>query len=568
MTTDFWQRKSTAFTGCLFLGLVAVSLFVIRLAGPSNLMDDDQERPAAYVMDVVQNGNWLCQRDATGDITSKPPLYTWLAALASLPFGRVTLPTLYLPSAISTLAIAWLILAVGRARFGLAAAFWAALTYLLSLVAIKQVALARTDGLFSLTIAIAALLAYQAWQKQRGWTWFWLAAAAATLTKGPLGVVLAAGGLLAAVWEWRSGRTVPVKGPHWLGIALFLLIAGGWFALAYHKMGQPLINKMIRQEAVEAVSNTRGDLIGSEFYKPFLYFLARFGPWSLIACLGFWRVMRRPAVDPQERRFERFLLCWFLVGLVIFSMSPHQRGDLLWPLIPPAAWLGGREIARWLSGVKPAVIIPGTLAVTLGLVVVGILYYRQAAQTNVYYKRTQGMQQLAATIRDRVGEQFPLTHVDDPFALQFDLGTMRQAVSTERAAELLRGNSAAFVVVGDWSKLKKLLGTAATSVHELAGWPASEQPFVRIVSNHPRLEWTSDMVAAWGTLRLEIEKSRLTYATETEFSLRSEDPHGAVAVTNESEMPRRVRARITGNGWTASGERLLAKGETLRVEHE
>jgi hypothetical protein len=38
-----------------------------------------------------------------------------------------------------------------------------------------------------------------------GWVWFWLAAAAATLTKGPLGVRLAGLGLctLAAGEAWR-----------------------------------------------------------------------------------------------------------------------------------------------------------------------------------------------------------------------------------------------------------------------------------------------------------------------------------------------------------------------------
>lgn len=569
MTTDFWQRKSTSGAAYLYLGLVALSLFLMRVNGPSNLMDDDQERPAAYVMDVVQNGNWLCQRDATGDITSKPPLYTWLAAFVSLPFGRVTLGTLYLPAAISALAIAWLILGIGRVRFGLAAGFWGALTYLLSFVAIKQVALARTDGLFALTVAIAALLACRAWEIQRGWTWFWLAAAAATLTKGPLGVVLAAGGLTAAVWEWRSGRTLPVRGSHWLGIALFVLIAGGWFALAYREMGPPLINKMIRQElTVEAMSNVRGDPLGKEFYKPFLYFLARFAPWSVVACLGFWRVIRRPAADLRERRFERFLLCWFLVGLLIFSISSHQRGDLLWPLIPAAALLGGRELARWLNPLRPRVTVPATIVVTVGLLFFGAMYYRHAALTNVFYRRTQGMQQLAAQIRDRVGEQFPLTHVDDPFALQFDLGKVRQTVSAERAAELLRGDAAAFVVVRDWSKLKKMLGVAATSMHELAAWPSSEEPFVRIVSNYPRLEWTGHVAAVWGTLRVQIDQARLMRANETELVLRSEGTQGAVTVTNESDTPRRVRAKIVGDGWVGDGERLLAKGETLHVSHE
>src|SRR5689334_4168133 len=78
---------------------LALLLFALRLFSPSNFLDQDQERPASYILDVLKNGNWLCQRDFTGDITSKPPLYTWICALLSLPFGRVTLFALWLPGA-------------------------------------------------------------------------------------------------------------------------------------------------------------------------------------------------------------------------------------------------------------------------------------------------------------------------------------------------------------------------------------------------------------------------------------------------------------------------------------
>src|SRR5215217_1115770 len=77
------------------IGLVGAALFVIRVASPSNLLDQDQERPASYVLDVVKNNNWICQRDLFGEITSKPPLYTWLCAVFSNLTGGVNLFSLY-----------------------------------------------------------------------------------------------------------------------------------------------------------------------------------------------------------------------------------------------------------------------------------------------------------------------------------------------------------------------------------------------------------------------------------------------------------------------------------------
>ena len=81
--------------------ILAALLFALRLAAPPNLLDQDRERPGTYVLDVVKNGNWLCQRDLNGEITSKLPLYTWLTALVAFARGGVDEFALYLPGALS-----------------------------------------------------------------------------------------------------------------------------------------------------------------------------------------------------------------------------------------------------------------------------------------------------------------------------------------------------------------------------------------------------------------------------------------------------------------------------------
>src|SRR5712664_4641220 len=83
------------------LSILAAVIFAMRLVAPPNLLDQDQERPASYVLDVVKNGNWLCQRDLSGDITSKPPLYTWVCALLTLACGRINILCIYLPGALA-----------------------------------------------------------------------------------------------------------------------------------------------------------------------------------------------------------------------------------------------------------------------------------------------------------------------------------------------------------------------------------------------------------------------------------------------------------------------------------
>src|SRR5258706_70614 len=113
------------------LGIIWLAMFAIAVTGFPNLMDNER-RVGAYVQDAVQNGNWIGRRDATGDIVSKPPLLIWIASLVTLPIGHLTRFALYLPSALGTVGTVWLVLLVGRARFGLIAGFLGASIYLLS----------------------------------------------------------------------------------------------------------------------------------------------------------------------------------------------------------------------------------------------------------------------------------------------------------------------------------------------------------------------------------------------------------------------------------------------------
>ena len=554
-------------TGYLLIGLVAVSLFALRLLLPSDLGDKAQEQFAAYVLDAVHNGHWISQYHIDGSVTSKPPLYTWLAAIATLPFEKANLFALYLPCAIATLGIAWLLYGTGTASFNSSAGLLAGLTYLLSHVAAKQIALARPDGVFALCITIAAVTAYRAWVLGRGWTWFWMASAAATLTKGPLGLLLASGGLLAVLWEKRSGHPTGLRGTHWPGVGLFLLMTVGWFALAYHAVGQPLIDKMIFRELFgHAIRDYRGSLPLEHFYLTPIHFALRFAPWSLFALLGFWRVWRSPSDNPNERRFERFVFCWFFSGLIVFSLAAHQRGDLLFPLIPAAALMAGRELARLTGSLKRPIFLAASAFVVLVVFAGNALYYGGWIQRGVRFEQTQGMQQLAAAVRQQTGENFPLVYVDTRFALQFFLNTFSPLVSPERAGQLLSGEAAVFVAVIDYDAVRSRLLNKSLQLYEVARWPLSDSPHIRIISNHPRLEWTEEMVSISHSILFRLHHVRLLKRHGMDFTVQRISGSGWIELVNESNQPHLVRVTIAGEGKADTKERLLEAGALWRVE--
>src|SRR6185503_6827461 len=324
-------------------------MFTIALSGFPNLVDNER-RVGAYVLDAVQNGHWFIQTDVTGALASKPPLLTWMAALVTLAFGEINRFAIYFPSALAAMAVALIILGAGTRYFGWRAGFLGGLMYLLCVAGDHQVMTARYDGLLALPVTLAALAAFRAWSLGRGWTWFWLAGAIGTLAKGPIALVLGGAGLAAHFWERRTGHESRLRGSHWLGVLLFLTICGGWFLLAYADMGPALTEKMLGRElAAHATGAGRDEAMFLGFYAPPLSFLGEFAPWSVVAAVAFWRVWRRPAPEDEARRLERFLSCWFFLGLLLFCIAAHQRTRLIYPLLPAAALLAGRELARWVQ---------------------------------------------------------------------------------------------------------------------------------------------------------------------------------------------------------------------------
>lgn len=352
----------------LFLvGALCILIFLIRITGPTDLEGWAQHRNVGYVMDMMWQGNWIVQHDIQGRILSKPPLHTWLIAPFAAVFG-VDRVAMTIPSFLAVLGLSLVVFFEGRRRFGVMAGGLAALSVVLAPMVSKHIALVRSDPVFALAITVGAFAAFRAWETGRGWTLFWFAGAVATLTKGPLGLILAAAGLLAFFWERRTDPAVPRPGGSQLpGVVLFLAVTLSWFLLALRDQGFDLIDKMFFDELVgQAVGSRKDRFPGENLPKPTLFLLLRFLPFSIFFFYGLWRVFRKPAADPRERRFERFLAAWVLTGLVIFSLAAHHRADLLLPLWPACALLAGREMLCFARRI-------GTTRFTVGLATVCVV---------------------------------------------------------------------------------------------------------------------------------------------------------------------------------------------------
>jgi len=548
----------------ILVAAIAACIFAIRMMAPPNLLDQDQERPASYVLDVIKNGNWLCQRDWTGDITSKPPLYTWLCAIATQPFGRINLFALYLPGALAGFGIAWLLFHFGRVSFGARSALFGALMSMLTSAGFKEFGLARTDGVFAFMVTGAALLAFKAWMTGRGWTWFWLMTAAATLTKGPLGLVLPAGGLLACVWEKKSGDALPIRGAYLRGALLFILITAGWLLASYWQYGTPVLKKLLLKEFVgQAAGTTVKHAPGTLIYQPPLYYLGRAAPWSLLAYWGLWRIWRRPSAEINARRLERFLFCWFAVGLALFSIAPHQRADHLWPIMPAGALIAGVELARLTQSFSPRVVYHCSAVVIITILLGFSCYYFGPGARVPIISQTVAIKKLAAAIEQKGGKEFPLTHVDDPIGLQVYLNTLRPRVSYERAARLLRGSRPAFVAINDLKKLESAgHEDNKLSYTKLLSTGSGKTNVTYIIGNRSTFERANSMACCFGPIFIHTSDAWLLNLTEKEACFEITTEPGQILVTNESPEPRDMSVCFFSNGVHQPRRKKLAGNES------
>ncbi len=467
--------------------LIWASLFLLRWSAPSDLLDKDQERPAAYMADAALNGHWIVQVDDHGRVCSKPPVYTWMGAGLILLTGRINAFALYFPSALGVLGCCLLMWFMGRQRMGAQAAFLGAAFILLSPIGLRILYLARTDAVFSLTTFLTACLGYGCWRKGWRWIWFWLAATLAALTKGPLGVVLALGGFIGLLGQKRHrGLNKNVRLHHIMGVLLFFTIGLGWLWLAYHQLGNAVIEKIIGIELYGHVdwSSEKYSPGASFLVMPTFYFVSRFFPWSLPALVGLWRVWKHPDPDDEVRCFERFMAAYLCFGLILFTLSPHQRPDHLFPLLPAAGLLGGRVVTQWFEKRgRMRYLMPAVIGLWMVMLAgYSIYYFKIDPETNSWFAKTAGLQQLAERYASSNEDVRALYFVDTPYGLQFYLNTMKQRISYQKAAQLLQEQPEIRIAAKHPDRLKSLL-PSGYELEEMMRWPRTGEGSFYILRN-------------------------------------------------------------------------------------
>lgn len=425
---------------------------LVRLSGPSDWFDNDQNKVAAYLLDIWNNGHFFVQQEEGTMVASKPPMYQWLAYVVSCALGAVSEASLKMPSVLAGLGVVWLTYVLGARWFGRRAGGIAAVMMASHYLFAKGVCLARTDMLLTFfTVAGIAAWDTVAGQgsslKTTGLFWFLLACN--LLTKGPVGPALVAVYILVTVSfekQWSSLKRLRTA---W-GLAGMLLICGAWFFPAWHEGGDRFIQKVFVEEFYGHLLGTQQ--INPQQVRPFWYlwphFVGKIAPWSLVFFAGCWYWRSRllwPVGKPLELPVHRPVL-WTLAMMLVFGCMSVKRPDYMLPLSPAVCLLAGVVVDKQWRKYAPWPDYAVWLSV-VSLLIGSFVYYHVISYPA---KSRQGeiRRQFAAEAQQYIRYPAPLSFYDQGnYGIQFLFGYNVPPLEGEQAFhELLSAAQPAYLV--------------------------------------------------------------------------------------------------------------------------
>ena len=180
---------------------------------------------------------------------------------------------------------------------------------------------------------------------QAGWYWaFYVFAALAVLTKGPVGAVLPGFVILAFLLYMGNLRSVLREMNLLWGTVAFLLITVPWYVLVIWINGEAFTDDFFGYHNFERFTR----VVNNHSAPWFFYFIVvplSFLPWSVhlpvaIARLRFWQPQHWRS-QPRSTHLGLFALIWFVVIFGFFTIAVTKLPSYTIPLLPAAGILVG-----------------------------------------------------------------------------------------------------------------------------------------------------------------------------------------------------------------------------------
>jgi 4-amino-4-deoxy-L-arabinose transferase-like glycosyltransferase len=320
--------------------LAAVCGFVsfYRL-GDRSLWDPDEPRYAHAAKEMLNSHNWITPYFNYEERLDKPVFFYWLVASAYVAFGVNEFAARFWPALLgcATVIVTYFF---GRKVYDEKTGLLSGLILCTSLAYLITSQACITDMALTFFITLSLACFYHACTDNRGRVRFLniLAASAAmglaTLTKGPVGVILPMAVMCLYLLISRVSN-VPAKMHVIAGIAIFFAVTFPWYWVMWRIHGAEFVNYFILQNNFGRFLNI-GYHRGPVYYYIPVIILGLF-PWTAYLPCSLWSFFRA-----RSTFHFKFLLLWIMTVLIFFSLSKTKLPTYVLPLYPPLALIVGK----------------------------------------------------------------------------------------------------------------------------------------------------------------------------------------------------------------------------------
>lgn len=320
-------------------------LFLFHDLGAYSLKEPDEGRYAEIPREMVESGNYIVPYLNYTRYFEKPPLLYWSVALSYKIFG-VNEWAFRLPNALFAFFLVLTVYLLGRRWFGPVPAFLASTVLVSSLGFFSMARIVTTDMLLTFWLFLALACFYGYYREKRGAFIyvFYISLSFATLTKGPIALVLIAVSI--ALFLATERRLPFLRELRWkIGVPLFLIITAPWFVVISLMEKEFFYFFFIDQHLLRFLTSKHKRTGPFYYFVPVL--LGGLLPWSLFLPASVVRFWKRPDL--------RLLFLWGLIVFLFFSFSKSKLPPYILPIFPGLALIIGNLFhEKWQHYIHPA----------------------------------------------------------------------------------------------------------------------------------------------------------------------------------------------------------------------
>ena len=382
-----------------FVTILAI-VMLIPFLGLTDFNTKGEPREAVVAYTMLEHGNWILPINNGGDIPYKPPFFHWCIAFFSLFIGHVNEFTSRLPSAISLTLMTIGGFVFFAKRKNTQTSLIAAILTLTAFEVHRAGVNCRVDMVNTAFMVGAMYLLYRWWEKgkkQLPWLAI-LCMSGATLTKGPVGIILPCfvmGVFMLTQREnlwgiiWRLGLTAVFS----------LIIPFCWYYAAYLQGGDEFL-RLVKEENIDRFM---GKMSYESHENPAWYnlltLITGWLPYTLLLLFSLfilpWKKFSKTRfVENAKKATPLQVFTWlaFLLVLFFYCIPKSKRSVYLLPCYPFMAYLiaeyivwmmkekmGALKVYAWVIAVLAIILIVALIIVGCGVVPDSIFHGKHAA---------------------------------------------------------------------------------------------------------------------------------------------------------------------------------------------